>query len=48
MGYWKDIAQDYGDIYSAFISTNSYEGVTFPETYWSYINGSDYYLGKCY
>ena len=41
-----DIAKEYGDIYSAFISTNRYEGVTIPETGWAYRNGSDYYFDK--
>ena len=41
-----DIAKDYGDIYSAFISTNRCEGVTIPETGWSFRNGSDYYFDE--
>ena len=44
-----DIAKVYGDIYSAFISTNRNEGVTIPETGWAYRNGSDwldYYFDK--
>ena len=37
-----DIAPDYGDFKSALVTTNRYEGVTVPESGWSYINGSDY------
>ena len=37
-----DIAKDYGDIFSAYISTNKNESFKIPETGWSFVNGTEY------